>query len=69
MITEKEVVDLIEEVTKEYKHVLDCGAASTFVNAPRALMQVAAIAKLNTLYTIVGKKRPSFKYDEAKTDT
>ncbi len=63
MKTEQEIKEQIKEVTKSYKHVLDCKLAVIDINAPRALMQLEAIAKLNTLYWVMGKKRPKFKYD------
>ena len=64
MITEKEAVDRIINITKYNKHVLDCGPATVEINAPRALMQLEAISKLDVLYLVVGKKRPRFKCDD-----
>lgn len=64
MKTELEIREEIEKVTKDYWHVLDCYPATTQINAPRALMQVEAKAKLGTLYSILHKKRPKFKCDE-----
>lgn len=70
MITEKEVVDRIINITKYNKHVLDCGPATVDVNAPRALMQLTTTARLDMLYLVVGKERPRFKCDDqTKTDT
>ena len=40
MKTEAEIRAMIEKITAGYRHVLDCGPASTVqINAPRALMQ------------------------------
>ena len=64
MKTEKAIKKQIEEVTQSYKHVLDCKLANIQINAPRALMQLEAIAKLNALYWVIEEKRPRFKYDE-----
>lgn len=69
MKTEKEIREEIKKVTEDYLHVLDCYPATIGINAPRALMQLAAISKLDTLYRILEKKRPRFKCDEKdKTD-
>ncbi len=62
--SEKEIRTEIEEVTKSYKHILDCYPATIQINAPRALMQVAAIEKLDALYTVLKEKRPKFKCDD-----
>lgn len=61
--TEKEIREQIKAVTESYKHVLDCKLAGIQINAPRALMQLEASAKLDTLYWTIGEKRPKFKYD------
>ena len=69
-MTEKEVAKAIKEVVRDYKHVLDCGPASVMINAPRALMQLSAVTKLDMLYMFIGEKRPKFKCDDqAKRDT
>lgn len=64
MKNEKEIREFIERETENYKHVLDCGPATTGVNAPRALMQLAAIAMLNALYWVLGEERPKFECDD-----
>ena len=64
MKTEKEIQEEIKKVTESYRHVLDCGLATIEINAPRALMQLAATEKLDTLYYILGEKRPKFKCDD-----
>jgi len=64
MKTEQQIREQIEKVTQSYKHVLDCKLAEIQINAPRALMQIHGIAKLDALYWVIGEKRPRFKYDE-----
>lgn len=64
MKTEKEIKEQIEKVTESSRHVLDCKLATIESNAPRALMQLSVIAKLDALYWILGEKRPRFKYDD-----
>jgi len=64
MKTEAEVMQKIGEVISSNTHILDCKLASIDINAPRALMQLQSITALNYLYWFLGKKRPSFKYDE-----
>ncbi len=64
MKTEKEIRDLIKEATAKNIHVLDCYPATVGINAPRALMQLAATASLDELYWVIGEKRPKFKCDE-----
>lgn len=69
MKTEIEIRKEIEEVVKGYKHVLTCGPATVFINAPRALMQHFAQTRLDALYWVLGGKRPQFKCDDtSKTD-
>lgn len=64
MKSEQEIKDLIEKTTKRYRHVLDYGLASIDINAPRALIQLEGITILDTLYGILGEKRPQFAYDD-----
>lgn len=64
MKTEKEIKEFILKVTADNKHVLDCYPATVGINAPRALMQLAATTTLNVLYDILEEKRPKFKCDE-----
>ena len=64
MKNEKEIRAQIQRVTKDYRHVLDCGPATVGVNAPRALMQSNACAILDVLYCILGAERPKFKADD-----
>lgn len=53
MKTEAEVNRLIQEIESAYKHVLTGGLATVAVNAPRALEQVAAESKLQTLHWVL----------------
>jgi hypothetical protein len=53
--TEKEITELIKEIQEGNKHVL-VGDRSTLVeNAPRALMQLSAESRLDTLYWVLEK--------------
>ena len=65
MKTEKEVRSEIAKVTKDYWHVLDCYPATVEINAPRALMQQSATSQLDTLYSVLGEKRPLYKCDDS----
>jgi len=59
----------IEQITTDYKHVLDCYPATVFINAPRCLSQFKATTELEILYWILGEERPQFKCDDfTKTD-
>lgn len=70
MKNETEIRKEIEEVTGSYRHVLDCGPATVEINAPRGLMQLAAVSKLDALYWVLGEKRPRFECDDSsKIDT
>ena len=64
MKTEKEVREQVDKVIAQYKHVLDCSIATVYINAPRALMQLDAITKLDMLYFVLGEERPKFYCDE-----
>jgi hypothetical protein len=64
MKTEAEVRAAIEKTIASYEHVLVCGPATVEINAPRALMQVEACVRLDTLYGLLGEKRPRFKCDD-----
>lgn len=63
MKTDAEVRKAIEVITEGYRHVLDCPCATTFENAPRALMQLEAKTKLQILYWFLGESRPLFTAD------
>lgn len=65
MKTEAEIRADIAKLTESYQHVLDCGPATVIINAPRALMQLEAVARLETLYGMLGEKRPRFKCDDS----
>lgn len=60
----KDIKVEIKKITEDNLHVLDCYPATVQVNAPRALMQHAAISQLNTLYKLLGEKRPEYKCDD-----
>ena len=64
MKTVEEIKDKIAKVTKDNTHVLDCYPATVDINAPRALMQLAAVASLRELYWAIGVERPRFKCDD-----
>ena len=64
--TDVEIRDRIFAITESNKHVLDCGPATVGINAPRALMQLAAKTALDELYWFLGEKRPRFKCDDRK---
>ena len=54
MKTQKEVETKIREIEDSYKHVLTGSVATVWCNAPRALEQVAAETKLQTLHWLLG---------------
>ena len=64
MRTGQEVEEKIKQIEKDYAHVLNIPPASTFVNAPRALMQVSAKSELDVLYWCLGEKRPILPCDD-----
>ncbi len=65
MKTKQEIENEIKKTIEDYRHVLDCGPATVEINSPRALMQLAATSKLNTLYWSIGEKRPQFTCDDS----
>ena len=64
MKTEKEVRARIKEFTEAHKDILNCGMATIEINSFRALMQLSATSVLDTLYWVIGEKRPRFKCDD-----
>lgn len=64
MKTEQEIRELIRKTTEDFKHVLDCGPATTQINTPRALMQLSATVRLDALYQVLGERRPQFICDD-----
>jgi hypothetical protein len=66
MKTEKEILNGIVEMEKVNKHVLDCYPASVTINAPRALMQLAATSKIDALCWVLGISRKKYKCDDFK---
>lgn len=66
MKTEQEIRQMIKELTEKHQYLFDMPPATVQINAPRALMQLAAIVKLETLYTVLNEERPDFIYDKRK---
>ena len=66
MKTEQEVRKEIEKFTEFNQHVLDCELATIDINAPRALMQLAATSGLKAFYCVLGEERPRFACDDLK---
>jgi hypothetical protein len=64
MKTEPEIRERIIDITESNRHVLDCGPATVTINAPRALLQLAAKSTLDELYLVLGEKRPRFRCDD-----
>ena len=64
MKTESEVRALIKKITEDNAHVLNTAPASVVINAPRALIQVAAKSQLSALYGILNEERPVFACDD-----
>jgi len=62
--TEKEIRAHIKVVEKAYKHVLDGSMATIVENAPRALMQLTATSKLDSLYWVIGETRPLYEHEK-----
>jgi hypothetical protein len=54
MKTEQEIKAKIFELEKAYKHVLTGSLATVYINAPRALQQIAAETKLQALHWTLG---------------
>ena len=66
MKTEKQIRDIISEITKDNLNILDSGLATIDINAGRALMQLQITSSLDKLYWVLGEKRPFFKCDDPK---
>lgn len=56
MKTKEEIESQIAKLEKDYEHVLTGSVATIQINAPRALMQMDAEAKLSTLHWVLGTK-------------
>ena len=54
MKTKEEIKTKIRKIEKSYKHVLTGSLATVYINAPRALEQIAAQTKLATLHWVLG---------------
>jgi hypothetical protein len=50
MRSEAEICEKIQQIKKDYSHVLTGTIATVFENAPRALMQLEAETQLRTLH-------------------
>ncbi len=57
--TPEEIKAKIAEIEKGFSHVLTGSTATVFINAPRALEQIAAETKLQTLHWMLGTKYKS----------
>ena len=62
MKTKTEVQAEIRRFTKERNYILRGELSTIQINAPRALMQLATVTKLETLHWVLGTKfKPKFK--------
>ncbi len=59
MKTAEEIRAMIKAVHHDYGHVLTGTIATLDVNAPRALMQIGAETKLETLHAVLGTQYKS----------
>lgn len=66
MRTEKEILSRIKEIEEQGEHVLRGSMATVFENAPRALMQLGIMSRLDGLYFALGKTRPRYEYEKKK---
>lgn len=64
MKSEKEVREMIDKLYSHYGHVINRPPADINTNAPVALMQMDAIAKLDSFYWVLDEKRPRSPYDK-----
>jgi hypothetical protein len=65
--TESDIREEIVRVIKNFRHVLDGPRAGVTINAPRAVMQINAIDRIETLYWFLGEQRPLFDCDDRET--
>lgn len=65
MKTKEEIKQEILKTEKMHKSVLDLPAALIQINAPRALIQISAISKLEGLYWAIDEEMPDYKANEA----
>lgn len=63
MIKTVEIQNKINQVVRDFQHVLSEPLATVDINAPRALSQVSACAKLDVLYGLLSQQRPRFPCD------
>ncbi len=64
MLTEKEIREEIVRVKSSNVHILNLYPATVDINAPRALMQLTAKIKLETLSFVLKEEREKFKCDD-----
>src|SRR6266542_4731982 len=57
--TENEIKSKLSEIEKDYGHLLTSSVATVAIYAPRALEQIAAETKLQTLHWVLGTKYKS----------
>lgn len=67
MRTEQEIREMIKYHIRLNQYLFNMPPATVLVNAPRALMQLVAIVKLETLYDVLNEERPKFKYDKERS--
>ncbi len=67
MKTEQEIREMIKYHIRLNQYLLNMPPATVLFNAPRALMQLAAIVKLETLYDVLNEERPRFIYDKERS--
>ena len=63
---EQEIRDKIKKLESDYSHVLKGSFATIVENAPRALMQLEAKARLQALYYTLKEKCPQYEYERRK---
>ncbi len=59
MKTEKEIKAEIKKIEADYAHVLAGSIATIDINAPRALMQISAMRRLDALHWVLGTEYKS----------
>lgn len=69
MKSKAEIKSKIEQLVKDHDHLLKGGRATIQINAPRALMQLDVMARIGTLYWVIGEKMPQFELDTKPLNT
>ena len=62
MKTKEEIKEQIKNITSSQAHIFNQKCADITINAPLALMQLSAGARLDVLYWVLEEMRPSYKY-------